>query len=58
MKLKTIILLLVIIILSNYVMASENLSINSNTAVVMDADSSIVLYNKNMDKKIYPASTT
>lgn len=32
--------------------------INAEAAVVMDADSGAVLYQKNMDKKEYPASTT
>jgi D-alanyl-D-alanine carboxypeptidase len=32
--------------------------ITENNAVVMDSDGSSILYNKNMNKKIFPASTT
>ena len=42
----------------SFVFATSTPSINSKAAVVMDADSSVVLYNKEMNKKIYPASTT
>ena len=32
--------------------------ISEGSAIVMDSSSMSILYNKNMDKKIYPASTT
>lgn len=32
--------------------------INSESAILMDADSGVILYNKNMDEIHYPASTT
>ncbi len=34
------------------------LSISSNAAIVMDFDTGAVLYEKNANKRIYPASTT
>lgn len=33
-------------------------ALNSDTACVMDVDSGAILYNKNMDQRMYPASTT
>lgn len=57
MKYKIILFTLILITCFNFVFAS-NISINSKTAIAMDADSSLVLYNKDMNKKIYPASTT
>ncbi|WRS27991.1 D-alanyl-D-alanine carboxypeptidase family protein [Oscillospiraceae bacterium MB08-C2-2] len=38
--------------------ADEKLSIVSEAAVLMDASTGQVLYQKNMDRKMYPASTT
>ena len=58
MKLKIILFTLFFITCFSYIFANENLSINSKAAIAMDADSSIVLYSKNIDSKIYPASTT
>lgn len=55
---KILLIILVFITCFSFVFASEIPNINSKTAVAMDADSSIVLYNKDMNKKIYPASTT
>lgn len=57
MKLRIVIFSLVLVLFSSIVFASTP-SINSNAAIAMDADSSIILYNKNIDKRIYPASTT
>lgn len=37
---------------------AEELTINSKTVVAMDADTNMVLYGKDMEKQIYPASTT
>ncbi len=58
MKYKIIMFTLILITCFSFVFANDNLHISSKAAVVMDADSSIVLYSKEMDKKIYPASTT
>jgi len=38
--------------------ASASFEINSPTAVLIDADTGFVLYDKNSDQKMYPASTT
>lgn len=57
MKLKTFIFSILLIMCSSSVFAATP-SISSNAAIAMDADNSVVLYNKNMNKKIYPASTT
>lgn len=57
MKYKIIVFTLILFTCFNFVFAS-NISINSKAAIAMDADSSLVLYNKDMNKKIYPASTT
>ena len=40
------------------VMWPEGPAISSETAVVMDADTGVVLYDKDMNKVMYPASTT
>lgn len=58
MKYKIIIFTLLIVTCFSFVFASENIHISSKAVVAMDADSGIVLYNKDMNKKIYPASTT
>ena len=42
----------------SFVYADTNISINSKSAVAMDLDSGIVLYSKNINGKVYPASTT
>lgn len=58
MKSKIIVLITIFITCFCIVSANDNLSINSKAAISMDADSSTVLYNKNIDQKVYPASTT
>lgn len=58
MKFKTILFTLLFIFCLSTTQATDKPIISSKSAVAMDADSSIVLYNKDMDKKIYPASTT
>ena len=58
MKIKIITFILILITCFSYVFASQNITINSKSAVAIDGDSSVVLYNKNADKKVYPASTT
>ncbi|MBQ8042654.1 MAG: D-alanyl-D-alanine carboxypeptidase [Clostridia bacterium] len=58
MKHKIILFTLILFTCFSFVFASETLNINSKTAIAMDADSEIILYSKDMNKKIYPASTT
>lgn len=58
MKFKIICLLLLIVICFNSIYAADNLTIYSNSVIAMDADSGVVLYSQDMNKKIYPASTT
>lgn len=58
MKSKIILFILIFTTCFCYVFANETLNINSKTAIAMDADSSIVLYDKDMNTQIYPASTT
>lgn len=38
--------------------ASENIKLNSSSAILLDANSGKILYEKNSNKKIYPASLT
>ena len=40
------------------VAAEEPPTLNAETAIVMDASSGYILYQKDMDKKMYPASMT
>ena len=40
------------------VQAKKNLSLSADSAIVMDVQSGAILYEKNMDKKQYPASIT
>ena len=42
----------------NILYANTNISVSSKSAVAMDLDSGIVLYSKNLNQKVYPASTT
>lgn len=58
MKSKIILFILIFTTCFCCVFADNNLNIHSKTAIAMDADSSIILYNKDMNKQIYPASTT
>lgn len=58
MKFKIFLFTLVFVTCFSFVFAAGKPNINSKTAVAMAADSSVVLYNKDMNKKIYPASTT
>ena len=52
--------LLIYIVLSFYVTASvsANIDINARTAILQDFNSGEILYEKNADKSIYPASMT
>ena len=58
MKFKIILISFLMATCFSFVFAASTPNISSNTAVAIDADSSVVLYNKSMNKKIYPASTT
>ena len=58
MKTKIITFVLLFITCCSCVFGSENFTINSKSAVAIDGDSGIVLYNKNATQKVYPASTT
>ena len=53
-------LLIIAIFLSTYSLsfAEDNLYIQGESAILMDYDTKMILYEKNMDKKLYPASTT
>lgn len=57
MKYKILLFILILFTCLNFVFAN-NVSINSKAAIAMDADSSLVLYNKDINRKVYPASTT
>lgn len=52
------IIMLVFAIFPSNIFAAQKLNLSSTAAIAMDADSSLVLYEKNSNKKIYPASTT
>ncbi|MEE1037952.1 MAG: D-alanyl-D-alanine carboxypeptidase family protein [Eubacterium sp.] len=39
-------------------LTNDNIELKSKAAIVIDADTGAVLYEKNADQKIYPASTT
>lgn len=62
MKRKILIILLILIfIIPNYIIYATNTSIQdlySEAAILMDSKTGLVLYSKNADKKMYPASTT
>lgn len=56
---KKIISILLILLLSfNFVFASPNLNIYSPAAILIDANTGRILYEKNSNQKMYPASTT
>lgn len=58
MKLKILFFTLIFLSCFGFVLAENSPSINSKAAIAIDAESSIILYNKDIEKKIYPASTT
>lgn len=65
MKLKRLFILFFIITLfitNNYIYASnksdENIDISAESAILIDSSTKKVLYSKNSNKKMYPASTT
>lgn len=60
MKRKLIFLMLLIFLFSTYTFtyASEDLNLNGQAAILIDYESGAILYEKNMDERLYPASTT
>lgn len=58
-KINSLILLIVIIVLVPLrTNAEENLNIYAQACILMDADTGKIMYSKNADEKMYPASTT
>ncbi len=58
MKKSICLILILIFLLTPIVSFAENLEIFGEGAILMDADTSQVIYEKNAHKKLYPASTT
>lgn len=60
MKRKLIFLMLLIFLFSTYTFtyASEDLNLSGQAAILIDYESGAILYEKNMDERLYPASTT
>lgn len=54
----TSILILLLIFFSKYCLATEKPEINSEGAILIEQKSGTILYEKNADQKLYPASTT
>ena len=61
-KIKYIFIILIIIVgiffPNNYIKAANSPTVNSESAILMDAKQGKVLYEKNSNKVMYPASTT
>lgn len=58
-KIYIIIVLMFVLLFPSFVSANTgNLNLNSKAVFLMDNESNKVLYSKNSDKKMYPASTT
>lgn len=57
MKKIFLILITLLLVFNTYVHANP-IDINGEAALLVDADSNRILYEKNMNKKMYPASTT
>lgn len=55
---KTVFLLIFILLFTYTTAFANNLSIEGEAAILMDFDTKEILYEKNMDTKLYPASTT
>ncbi|MFD1019787.1 D-alanyl-D-alanine carboxypeptidase family protein [Thalassobacillus hwangdonensis] len=51
-------ILFTILLPTNGFAASDNLNLQSETAVLMESDSGDILYGENSDKRMYPASIT
>ena len=58
MKYKIVIFLIFFMTFFSVIWASQDIKTYSKSVIAMDADSAMVLYNKNMNNKVYPASTT
>jgi len=60
LKRKLIFLMLLIFLFSTYTFtyASEDLNLSGQAAILIDYESGAILYEKNMDERLYPASTT
>ena len=54
----SIFILFIIIFLHTYCFAIDNNSLYAEAAIIMDANTGVVFFQKNMNKKMYPASTT
>lgn len=55
---KIISILLILLLTFNFVFATPNLNIYSPAAILIDANTGRILYEKNANQKMYPASTT
>ena len=62
MKVKKVIVILIVLIfilnISKCYASTENLDISAESAILIDNSSERVLYSKNENEKMYPASTT
>ena len=62
MKVKKVIVILIVLIfilnISKCYASTENLDISAESAILIDSSSERVLYSKNENEKMYPASTT
>lgn len=57
-KILTLVLAFTLLLNTYAVAADDNLNINGEGAILVDYDSGTVLYEKNSNEKLYPASTT
>jgi len=57
-KILLILFFILIFINSNCYASNEELQITSNAAILIDAKNDKIIYEKNSNKKVYPASTT
>lgn len=55
---KIISILLIVLLTLNFVFATPNLNIYSPSAILIDANTGNILYEKNSNQRMYPASTT
>lgn len=52
------IIIIVTLLLSNICYAENDINISAESAILMELNTGNILYEKNMDKQMYPASTT
>jgi D-alanyl-D-alanine carboxypeptidase len=57
-KLTLILLLMTLFIQTTYASTTPSFEIVSNSAIVLEAETSQILYSKNQDQRLYPASIT